>query len=98
MTSPCSVSRSTPLIVPAGAVRTSESMRAAAARDAAAARVEDDVAFVGGGQRRRELGLRAIRREARGADAAFLVGVGIADERALRASARIEVPPVERVA
>ena len=69
-----------------------------AARDAAAARVEDDVAFVGRGERRGEIRLRAVGGEARGADAAFLVGVRITDERALRAAARLEMPPVERIA
>ena len=43
-----------------GGRRTSESMRAAAARDAAAARMEDDVALVGRGQRRGQIRLRAV--------------------------------------
>jgi hypothetical protein len=60
--------------------------------------MEKDVALVRGGEHGGELGLSAIRGETRRADAAFLVGIRVADQCALSAATRIEMATVQGIA
>ena len=69
----------------------------AAAGDAAAAGVEHDGALPGGGERLRQIVLRLVNHEARGAGAGLLVAVGVADQHALAPPARIQMPPIQRI-
>ena len=69
----------------------------AAARDTAAAAVEQHVTFVVRGEDLREGSLRLVNGKAGGAQPRFLIGIGIADEHALLAAARFQVAAIAGV-
>src|SRR6185437_10397427 len=69
----------------------------AAACEATAASMEHNVSLAGGRQNLRELSLRLIDGEARGAGPTLLVAVGISDEHALAPAVRLEVSAIQRI-
>ena len=89
--------RSTPSTAPAGAALHDRLDAAAAAREAAAARVKQHVLFAAGVQHAGDLGLCLMDQNARGTGAGLLVAVRIADQHALAPAACLQVPAVERI-
>ena len=89
--------RSTPFTAPAGAALHDRLDTAAAAREAAAARVKQHGLFAAGVQHAGDLGLCLMDQNARGTGAALLVAVRIAEQHALAPPACLQMPAVERI-